>query len=103
MPVSEAKRKANLKYDNENMAYQTVKVNKALLSDFKQAVNENGEKVNTVLRVAMENYVKKWQDNKNKPIKSLAAWSKAVKENACFKCEICGQDGNGSGGRLDII
>ena len=39
------------------MAYQTVKVNKDLLTAFKSACAERGDKVNTVLREAMEKYV----------------------------------------------
>lgn len=58
MALTEAKKKSNLKYDKENMAYQTVKVNKVLLLEFRQAVQERGEKVNTVLREAMETYIK---------------------------------------------
>lgn len=39
------------------MVYQTVKVRKDLLEEFKAAVAANGDKVNTVLREAMEEYV----------------------------------------------
>jgi uncharacterized protein (DUF4415 family) len=56
MAVSEAQRRANQKWDAENMAYQTVKVKKALLEDFKAACAARGDKVNTVLRQAMEEY-----------------------------------------------
>ena len=45
------------RWDAENMAYQTVKVRKTLLDSFKAACAANGDKVNTVLRDAMENYV----------------------------------------------
>jgi uncharacterized protein (DUF4415 family) len=57
MPVSAAKRASNNKWDKENMAYQTVKVSKALLQEFKETVAANGDKVNTVLREAMEQYI----------------------------------------------
>lgn len=57
MPVSEAKRASNDRWDRENMAYQTVKVNKALLQEFREVVAANGDKVNTVLREAMERYI----------------------------------------------
>lgn len=57
MPVSEAKRASNDRWDKENMAYQTVKVSKALLQEFRETVAEQGDKVNTVLREAMENYI----------------------------------------------
>ena len=56
--VSESKKSANAKWDKENMAYQTVKVNKKLLEDFKTACAARGDRVNTVLRKAMENYIK---------------------------------------------
>ena len=57
MTVSAAKRASNGKWDRENMAYQTVKVPKALLEEFRAAVAARGDKVNTVLRQAMENYI----------------------------------------------
>lgn len=40
------------------MAYQTIKVPKALLQEFRETVAARGERVNTVLRQAMENYIK---------------------------------------------
>jgi len=57
MPVSEAKKASNSKWDAANMAYQTVKVSKALLTEFKECVSAHGDKVNTVLREAMERYI----------------------------------------------
>ena len=39
------------------MAYQTVKVRRELLEQFKAACAERGDRVNTVLREAMENYI----------------------------------------------
>ena len=56
--TTEAQKRAKKKYDSENMAFQTIKVNKALLLEFRQAVQDNGDKVNTVLREAMETYIK---------------------------------------------
>lgn len=56
--VTEAKKATNKNWDDKNMAYQTVKVRRELLEDFKAACARNGDKVNTVLREAMENYVK---------------------------------------------
>ena len=53
-----ARKKAADKWDAANMAYQTVKVRRQLLDSFKAACAANGDKVNTVLREAMENYVK---------------------------------------------
>lgn len=57
MTVSAAKRASNDRWDRENMAYQTVKVNRALLEEFKAKAAARGEKVNTILRQAMENYI----------------------------------------------
>ncbi len=57
MAVSDAKRKSNEKWDKENMAYQTVKVRRELLEQFKATCAERGDRVNTVLRAAMENYI----------------------------------------------
>ena len=57
MAVSDAKRKSNEKWDRGNMAYQTVKVRRELLEQFKAACAERGDRVNTVLREAMENYI----------------------------------------------
>lgn len=45
------------KWDSENMAYQTIKIRKTLLQEFKIACTVNGDKVNTVLREAMEQYI----------------------------------------------
>lgn len=47
------------KWDKANMAYQTVKVKKELLEAFRQACADRGDKVNTVLRQAMEDYIEK--------------------------------------------
>lgn len=55
--VSEKKRASNDRWDRENMAYQTVKVPKALLEEFRATVAARGDRVNTVLRKAMENYI----------------------------------------------
>jgi uncharacterized protein (DUF1778 family) len=54
--VTEAKRASNDAWDKDNMVYQTVKVRKEILAAFKAAVAANGDKVNTVLREAMERY-----------------------------------------------
>ena len=55
--TSDAQKAAKLKYDRANMAYQTVKVKKELLDEFKAACAARGDRVNTVLRQAMENYI----------------------------------------------
>ena len=57
MAISDAKKACNARWDADNMAYQTVKVRKELLQDFKQACADRGYKVNTVLRQAMEDYI----------------------------------------------
>ena len=57
MTVSAAKRASNDRWDRENMAYQTVKVSRALLEAFKAKAAARGEKVNTILRQAMEKYI----------------------------------------------
>lgn len=55
--VSEAKKASNLKWDQENMTYQTVKVRRELLEEFKAVCAARGDRVNTVLREAMERYI----------------------------------------------
>ena len=55
--VSQNKRRTNDAWDAENMAYQTVKVRKELLQSFRAAVAANGQRVNTVLKNAMEDYI----------------------------------------------
>ena len=55
--MNDGQRKARDKWDAANMAYQTVKVNKVLLENFREACKARGDKVNTVLRRAMEAYV----------------------------------------------
>lgn len=58
MPVTESKRTSNDRWDKENMSYQTVKVRKELLDEFKETCKLRGDRVNTVLREAMESYIK---------------------------------------------
>lgn len=57
--VTEAKKITNKRWDNENMAYQTIKVRRELLESFKAACAANGDRVNTVLREAMERYIER--------------------------------------------
>ena len=57
--VSEAKKASNARWDADNMAYQTVKVRRELLEEFKATCAERGDKVNAVLREAMEKYIEK--------------------------------------------
>lgn len=62
--VSAAKRASNDKWDAEHMAYQTVKVRRELLEEFRVACKLRGDPVNAVLRRAMEDYV---EQAKNAP------------------------------------
>ena len=57
MATKPAQRAAADRWDEKNMAYQTVKVKRALLDDFKATCAARGDKVNTVLREAMERYI----------------------------------------------
>ena len=57
MTKSESQKRARDKWDSVNMVYQTVKVRRALLDDFKAACAARGDRVNTVLRKAMEDYI----------------------------------------------
>jgi len=59
--VSEKQAASRNKWDRENMCYQTVKVRKELLEEFRAACQERGDKVNTVLRQAMEDYIQRGQ------------------------------------------
>ena len=58
MSLTEAKKQANKRYDQKNMAYQTIKVKRDLLEEFRQRVQDNGQQVNTVFREFMEGYIK---------------------------------------------
>lgn len=55
---TEAQKRAKKKYDSANMTYQTIKVKRDLLQAFRQAVQDNGQQVNTVFREYMERYIK---------------------------------------------
>ena len=55
--VSEAKKASNARWDADNMAYQTVKVRREILEEFKATCAANGDRVNTILREAMERYI----------------------------------------------
>ena len=59
MGVSESKRASNDKWDRANMAYKTVKVRRELLDDFEAACRDRGDKANTIMREAMEQYTYK--------------------------------------------
>lgn len=55
--VTEAKRASNDRWDAANMAYQTVKVRRELLEAFRATCSARGDKVNTVIREAIERYI----------------------------------------------
>ena len=57
MSLTEAKKQANKRYDQKNMAYQTIKVKRDLLEEFRQRVQDNGKQVNTVFREFIEQYI----------------------------------------------
>lgn len=57
MTVSESKKKTNAAWDAANMAYQTVKVRRELLEKFRATCAARGQRVNTVMREAMEAYI----------------------------------------------
>ena len=65
--VSEKQAASRDKWDKANMAYQTVKVSKVLLTEFKSACLARGDKVNTVLRRAMEDYIAQGAENEKSP------------------------------------
>lgn len=56
MPTA-AQKRAKKKYDDMYMAYQSIKVNKELLAEFRAVVAARGDKVNTVLKQAMIDYI----------------------------------------------
>ena len=58
---TEAQKRASKKWDDANMQYQTIKINKELLQEFKQVVQARGERVNTVFKEFIERYI---QENK---------------------------------------
>jgi hypothetical protein len=56
--ATKAQRAAADKWDKEHgMVYQSVKIRRELRDNFKAACAANGQKVNTVLREAMQRYV----------------------------------------------
>lgn len=58
---TEAQKRASKKWDDANMQYQTIKINRELLQEFKQVVQSKGERVNTVFKEFIERYI---QENK---------------------------------------
>lgn len=66
MTTSKAQAASRDKWDKANMSYQTVKVKTDLLKAFRLACANKGEKVNTVLRLAMEKYVADYEREQGK-------------------------------------
>ena len=56
--TTEAQKRAKIKYDKENMQYQTIKIKKETLQKFRQLVQDNGQQVNTVFKEFIERYIK---------------------------------------------
>lgn len=56
MPTA-AQKRAKKKYDETHMAYQSIKISKELLAEFRAVVAARGDKVNTVLKQAMVDYI----------------------------------------------
>ena len=52
-----ARTKHQDKYDEQHYVFQSVKVRRQLLDDFKATCAARGDRVNTVLREAMEKYI----------------------------------------------
>lgn len=50
MPISESRKRANAKWDSENMATLGCKVRKEQAEAFKQYCKDNGKTSNTVLK-----------------------------------------------------
>ena len=54
MPVSEARRRANAKYDKENFEYCTVKVKMGRKAEIQDHATANGESVNGFINRAID-------------------------------------------------
>lgn len=63
MPMTDKQKECRDRWDAENMSYQTVKLRKETLTRFKEICRARGEKVNTVLREAIERYIAEYGDN----------------------------------------
>ena len=69
------RRESVKRYNDEKMAYQTFKVRKELLEEFRLICAERGDKVNTVLREAVEDYVAR---NRKRPKSGLTALTQSL-------------------------
>ena len=59
MPVSEARKRANVKWDAENMTNLACRVRKERAEEFKAACKEAGTTPNAVFLEAMDNFMEK--------------------------------------------
>lgn len=59
MPVSEAQRRANMKYDKENFEYCTVKVRKGKKAKLQAHVAKRGESLNGFINRAIDEAVER--------------------------------------------
>lgn len=67
MALSDAKKRARDNWDKEHMAYQTIKVRRELLDQFRAECARRGDKINTVLRQAIESYVARTDQSEDQP------------------------------------
>ena len=58
MPLSEARKKANKKWNSENLTSFTVKLNKEKTEKFRAAAAAAGTTPTTVIKEAIEQYIK---------------------------------------------
>ena len=58
MAVSESRKKANAKWDKENMLTLSVRLKKEIVEQFRQKASENGVSANSVLKQFVEDYIK---------------------------------------------
>ncbi len=65
MAVSEAKRRANDKWDREHMATLACKVKRTQAERFKERCEEQGKKANSVLRDFVLEYIGDASDKKD--------------------------------------
>ncbi len=65
MPVSEAQRKANIKYDKEHYEYCTVKVKKGSKQALQAIATEQGESINGYIKSAITT---RYEADTGKPI-----------------------------------
>ena len=75
MPVSEAKRRANARWNKENATMVGVQVKKTEAQRFKDACKDSGITPSMVIRVAMSDFV---QRATGEPLFSVDSWDDFV-------------------------